>query len=59
GNQQPKLRPYPGRYQLLAGFHLARIPFALHATYYHYFSQDLSDTDAQSDWLNLSFEYRF
>ena len=59
GNQQPKLRPYPGRYQLLGGFHLARIPFALHATYYHYFSQDLSDTDAQSDWLNLSFEYRF
>ena len=59
GNQQPKLRPYPGRYQLLGGFHLARIPFALHATYYHYFSQDLSDSDAQSDWINLSFEYRF
>jgi hypothetical protein len=57
GGFHPKVRPYPGRYQALVGFHLARIPFALHATYYHYFAQG-SDASS-SDWINLSFEYRF
>jgi hypothetical protein len=59
GGFHPKTRPYPGRYQALVGFHLARIPFALHATYYHYFSDTSLDRESQSDWINLSFEYRF
>ena len=59
GDQHPKIRPYPGRYQALVGFHLARIPFAFHATYYHYFNQDPLDFEASSDWINVSFEYRF
>jgi hypothetical protein len=57
GNNHPKLRPYPGKYQALVGYHLARIPFAFHLTYYRYFNEvgDASSTD----WVNLSFEYRF
>ncbi|HYV19823.1 MAG TPA: lipid A deacylase LpxR family protein [Verrucomicrobiae bacterium] len=58
GDIHPKLRPYPGRYQALIGYHLARIPFAFHLTYYRYFNQD-SDGASSSDWVNLSFEYRF
>ena len=57
GGFHPKLRPYPGRYQALVGFHLARIPFALHMTYYHYFAQ--GSRASSGDWVNLSFEYRF
>jgi lipid A 3-O-deacylase len=59
GGEHPELRPYPGRLQLLAGFHLARVPFALHVTYYSYFDQGNSGIEGSSDWINLSFEYRF
>jgi hypothetical protein len=38
---------------------VARIPFAFHATYYRYFNQGAVDDSATSDWINLSFEYRF
>jgi hypothetical protein len=58
GGFHPKLRPYPGRYQALVGLHIARVPFAFHITYYHYFAQ-LSSEASSSDWINLSFEYRF
>jgi len=58
GNDQPKLRPYPGKYQALIGYHVARIPFAFHLTYYKYLN-DITDTGTSTDWVNLSFEYRF
>jgi len=38
GGDHPELRPYPGRLQMLTGFHLARVPFALHLTYYRHFA---------------------
>jgi hypothetical protein len=58
GGEHPKLRPYPGKYQALIGYHLARIPFAFHLTYYRYFNEN-GDGVSSSDWINLSFEYRF
>ncbi|HEV8200100.1 MAG TPA: lipid A deacylase LpxR family protein [Candidatus Polarisedimenticolia bacterium] len=59
GGEHPKLDAYPGESQFLGGFHLARIPFAFHVTYYRYFQQDRVGTDGSSDWINVSFEYRF
>jgi len=59
GGEQPKLRPYPGRYVTLAGLHVARLPFAVHVTEYRYFRQGRSGIAGSSDWINLSFEYRF
>jgi hypothetical protein len=59
GATHPALRPYPGRYQSLVGFHLARIPFAFHLTYYKYYEQTGGGIQGSSDWVNLSFEYRF
>ena len=58
GGDHPKLRPYPGKYQALIGYHVARIPFAFHLTYYRYFNE-ITDTGSSTDWVNLSFEYRF
>jgi len=58
GDDHPKLRPYPGKYQALIGYHLARMPFAFHLTCYRYFNE-ISDTGSSTDWVNLSFEYRF
>jgi lipid A 3-O-deacylase len=59
GGNHPPLDNYPGQRQLLVGFHLARVPFAFHLTYYRYFAQDRVGTDGSTDWVNLSFEYRF
>ena len=59
GGEQPKLRPYPGRYVTLAGLHVARLPFAVHVTEYRYYRQGRSGIAGSSDWINLSFEYRF
>jgi lipid A 3-O-deacylase len=59
GGNHPALDNYPGQRQLLVGFHLARVPFAFHMTYYRYFAQDRVGTDGSTDWVNLSFEYRF
>ena len=59
GGEQPKLRPYPGRYVTLAGLHVARLPFAVHVTDYRYYRQGRSGIAGSSDWINLSFEYRF
>jgi hypothetical protein len=44
---------------VIAGFHLARVPFAVHVTYYRYLRQDGVGIEGSSDWVNLSFEYRF
>ena len=57
GGEHPPLRPYPGRYVTLTGFHLARMPFAVHITEYRYLGR--SGVAGSSDWINLSFEYRF
>ena len=59
GGEQPKLRPYPGRYVTLTGLHVARLPFAVHVTHYRYYRQGRSGIAGSSDWINLSFEYRF
>jgi hypothetical protein len=59
GGEHPGIDPYPGRYQALIGYHLARIPFGFHLTYYRYFAQDQIGFEATSDWVNFSFEYRF
>jgi hypothetical protein len=59
GGEHPPLRPYPGRYQMLVGFHLARVPFALHVTYYRYYEQNDGGIQGSSDWVNFSFEWRF
>lgn len=59
GGEHPKLDSYPGKYQALLGYHLARIPFAIHLTYYRYFAQDELGIEASGDWINFSFEYRF
>jgi hypothetical protein len=56
GGEHPAIRPYPGRYVALAGFHMARLPFAVHVTEYRYFGR--SGIAGSSDWINLSFEYR-
>jgi lipid A 3-O-deacylase len=60
GGDHPALRPYPGRYQTLVGFHIARVPFALHLTYYKYYEQSNNGgIQGSSDWINLSVEWRF
>ena len=59
GNEQPPLRAYPGRYVMLAGLHAARLPVAVHVTHYRYFRQGRSGIAGSSNWINLSFEYRF
>src|SRR6267378_999274 len=59
GGEQPKLRPYPGRCVTLPGFHGARLPFAAHVTEYRYYRQGNSGIAGSSDWINISFEYRF
>jgi hypothetical protein len=57
GGEHPPLRPYPGRDVILAGFHVARLPFAVHVTQYRYLGR--SGVAGSSDWINLSFEYRY
>jgi len=57
GGEHPELPGYPGRYQALAGFHLERLPFAFHITYDHSFEP--AGLPSSSDWINLTFEYRF
>jgi hypothetical protein len=44
---------------MLVGFHLARVPFALHVTYYRYYEQNDGGIQGSSDWVNFSFEWRF
>lgn len=59
GLDHPGFDNYPFDRQLLLGFHLARVPWAFHLTYYRYFTQRDSEVDSMSDWVNFSFEYRF
>lgn len=51
----------PGTNQLLVGAHFAKVPVALHATYYRYFNDGDVTRGGRDDfdWVNLSFEYRF
>ena len=58
GGFHPALRPYPGRFQGVAAFHLVRVPFGVHVTYTHDFEQP-SVIEESSDWISLGFEYRF
>jgi len=50
--------PYPGNEQVLVGFHVTRVPFSFHLTYYRYFNNPAA-LPSGFDWTNLSFEYRF
>ena len=59
GGDQPDIRPYPDRNHMLVGVHLSRMPCAFHLTYSRYFHNDPVDIESSSDWVNLSFEYRF
>jgi hypothetical protein len=59
GDNHPGLENEPGQWQLLVGYHLARVPFAFHLTYYKYFTQQQDGVTGSSDWVNMSFEWRF
>ena len=59
GGYHPELRPYPGENELITGMHLSRLPLALHLTYYDYFDEDQDVIKGSSDWINVSFEYRY
>ncbi|HKQ98162.1 MAG TPA: lipid A deacylase LpxR family protein [Candidatus Polarisedimenticolia bacterium] len=59
GLDHPGFNDYATDRQILLGMHLARVPWAFHLTYYRYFSSRGEDVDSMSDWINLSFEYRF
>jgi outer membrane protein LpxR len=59
GGEHPGFDTKPGRLQALVGYHLARVPFAFHLTYFRYFNQADTGVDSAIDWINLSFEYRF
>jgi hypothetical protein len=50
----------PGDEQLIVGIHVAKLPLALHLTYYRYHNDDVSQLiPAELDWVNFSFERRF
>jgi hypothetical protein len=50
----------PGDEQLIVGLHVAKLPLALHLTYYRYRDDEVSDLiPAELDWVNFSFERRF
>jgi hypothetical protein len=61
GGFYPQIVASPGDEQVIVGFHVAKIPLAIHLTYYRY----LDDGDVtgvmptELDWVNLSFERRF
>ena len=59
GNDQPPLDSYPGRRQALLGMHLGCVPFSVHLTYYRYLEPLPRNIVGSSDWVNLSFEFRF
>ncbi|HKQ98163.1 MAG TPA: lipid A-modifier LpxR family protein [Candidatus Polarisedimenticolia bacterium] len=59
GGTHPGLDTEPGQFQALLGYHLGGVPFSFHLTGYHYFAQAESGINGSSDWVNLSFEYRF
>jgi outer membrane protein LpxR len=59
GGFQPGLDREPWGLQSLFGYHLESVPFAFHATWYHYFEQEKTGIKGSSDWINMSFEYRF
>ena len=52
--------PTPGDEQLIVGVHVAKLPLALHLTYYRYRDDEVADLiAAELDWVNFSFERRF
>lgn len=59
GGEHPELPGYPGKYQVFAGFHVERLPFAFHLTCDLVLAQEPAGLPSSSDWVNLSFEYRF
>jgi hypothetical protein len=58
GGEHPGLDRSPWGMQALLGYHLEKVPFAFHMTYYHYVARE-TGIKGSSDWMNLSFEYRF
>lgn len=59
GYNHPKADKYPNEEQLLFGMHFVRVPFGLHITYYRYLGSKPTSINGSTDWVNLSFEYRF
>jgi len=59
GVNQPPLEPYPGKEEFLFGFHVTRVPFSVHMTYYRYLGSSPDGINDSLDWVNFSFEYRF
>jgi len=49
----------PGRQQVIAGFHIAKVPLAFHVTYYRYLDDRTSALPSHRDWMNFSFERRY
>ena len=50
----------PGDQQLIFGVHVAKIPLALHLTYYRYLDDGaIAAVPSELDWVNFSFERRF
>ena len=49
----------PAAEQVLFGFHVTRVPYSVHLTYYRYFDELPEGFNATLDWINFSFEYRF
>jgi hypothetical protein len=59
GGEHPGLDSEPGKVQMLVGYHFGRVPYSWHVTYYRYFREERIGIRATSDWINVSFEYRF
>ncbi|HET8948083.1 MAG TPA: lipid A deacylase LpxR family protein [Candidatus Polarisedimenticolia bacterium] len=58
GYNHPELDA-PGTFEALAGFHVVRVPFGFHLTFFHNLNDPDPDIESSMDWANFSFEYRF
>ena len=59
GGFHPGIDVAAGQYQALLGWHLDHVPFSFNMTWFHYFAESEIGVSGSSDWVNLSFEYRF
>ena len=58
GVNQPPFESYPAKEEGLFGFHVTRVPYSVHMTYYRYFGSSPGRIHDSLDWVNFSFEYR-